>query len=174
VVLQRPIVGGRGRRQLPGQFDRPLLILDVGVIPPAIRVLGLGERPVRHRRPALAVVADPRTLRRERLRGDELARLLEPGREVVHEADVVGDLLGRPTVHGHVVHRSRSTPVVLEQQALGHHTASLWRAATRAALTLGRTDPAFSTPRRASCRDARTGHRASSDGVATRTPPPRA
>src|SRR3981189_1895994 len=59
----------------------------------------------------------------EPLTVDELAGPLEPGREVVHVLDVGRDLLRRPLVQGHVVDRSRSAAVVLEQQVLSHRVS---------------------------------------------------
>jgi hypothetical protein len=105
------------------------------------QILGLGERSIGHGRPALTVVADPQTLRRESLPVDGLARLLKPGREVVHVLDVVAHLLGRPALHGNVVQRRRSSPVVLELSSrnLAMSLLSVWRNLV-ATLTPG-TDP---------------------------------
>ena len=115
------LAAGAGRgRQLAGELDRPLVAVDVDHHPAGDQVLRLGERAVGHRRPPLAVGADPDAVGRQRLPVDELAGALEPGGEVVHELDVRLDLVGRPLVHRDVVHRRRRASVVLEQQVLGH------------------------------------------------------
>ena len=59
----------------------------------------------------------------KRLAVDPLAVPLELGREVAHVLHVRRDLLRRPLVHRHVVNRSRSATVVLEQQILGHRVS---------------------------------------------------
>ena len=101
--MDRLAAGARRGGQLAGQLERPLVGVDVDDHPAGDEVLGLGERAVGDRRPALAVVPDQRALRGQRLAVDELAVLLQPLGEVAHELDVGVDLLGRPLVHRHVV-----------------------------------------------------------------------
>src|SRR5262249_23353609 len=106
--------------QLPGQLEGALVAVDVDHHPAGDEVLGLSERAIGDRRTPLTVIPDPRPLRGQRLTVDELARPLQPGREVAHVLHVHRDLLRRPPVHRHVVNRSRSATVMLEQQVLRH------------------------------------------------------
>src|SRR6185312_4843605 len=66
-------------------------------------------------------VAHPGARRRERLRVDELAVLLEQLTDVPEEGHVRLHVLGRPLVHrGEGMVRLRAAAVVLEQQVLRH------------------------------------------------------
>ena len=81
LVDRLPACAGRGR-QLAGQFDGSVVVVDVDHHPAGNEVLGLGERAVGDRRATLTVVPDEGALRSESLTVDELAGLLEPIREV--------------------------------------------------------------------------------------------
>ena len=72
--------------------------------------------------PALAAEAHERALGRERPLVDELTPLTKRVGDVAHEGDVVGDLLGGPLVHGHVLVQLPlgTAAVVLEKQVLRH------------------------------------------------------
>jgi len=118
--VDRFAAGPRCCRQLTGELDRSLVAVDVDHHPSRDQVLRFGERAVGHRRPPLAVVADPHAVGRQRLSVDELAAALEPSCEVVHEPDVCLDLVGPPLVHRDIVDGRRRASVVLEQQVLGH------------------------------------------------------
>ena len=99
-LVDRLAAGPRRRRQLPGQLERPLVAVDVDDHPAGDQVLGLGERAVGDRRPALAVVADPRAVHRQRLAVDELAGAPRSrSAKSCHVLDVRRDLLRRPPVH---------------------------------------------------------------------------
>src|SRR4051794_25651506 len=94
----RLAVGARRRRELTGELDGALVAVDVDRHPAGNQVLGLGKGAVDHCRSALAVVAHPRALRRQRLSVDQLATRFESGAEVLHELDVRLELLGLPLV----------------------------------------------------------------------------
>ena len=117
-LAARAGLGGDVGRDL----DRALVRLDVDHVPARHEVAGLGQRAVGgDRRGVRAAVAHPGLRRRERLRVDVLAVLLEQLADVPEEGEVRLHVLGGPLVHrreGMV--RLRAAAVVLEEQVLRH------------------------------------------------------
>ena len=105
-----------------GELERALAGLDVDHVPARDQVAGLGVRAVGgDGRGVRAAVAHPGARRRERLRVDVLAALLQQLADVPLEGHVRLHVLGRPLVHrreGMV--RLRAAAVVLEKQVLRH------------------------------------------------------
>ena len=104
------------------ELDRALVRIDVDHPPAGDQVAGLGMRAVGgDGRGVRAAVAHPGARRRERLRVDVLAVLLEQLADVMLEGHVRLHVLGGPLVHrGHGTVRLRAAAVVLEQQVLRH------------------------------------------------------
>ena len=96
--------------------------LDVDHVPARHEVAGLGLRAVGgDRRGVRAAVAHPGARRRERLRVDVLAVLLEQLADVLEEGHVRLHVLGGPLVHrGEGMVRLGAAAVVLEEQVLRH------------------------------------------------------
>ena len=112
---------GAEDRNAAASWARSTLSTSI-TIQPAIRSLVSANGPSVTGALALAVEAHERALGRERLRVDELAALAQGVGHVVHERDVVVDLLRRPLVHrrAELGVRGRAAAVVLEQQVLRH------------------------------------------------------
>ena len=96
--------------------------LDVDHVPARHEIARLRQRAVGcDRRCVRAAVAHPGASRRERLRVDVLAVLLEQLADVLEEGHVRLHVLGGPLVHrGHGTVRLRAAAVVLEEQVLRH------------------------------------------------------
>ena len=105
-----------------GELERALAGLDVDHVPARDQVAGLGKRPVGGDRGGVgAAVAHPGAHRRERLRADVLAVLLEHVADVPLEGDVRLHVLRLPLVHwGERMVRLRAAAVMLEKQVLRH------------------------------------------------------
>src|SRR6266498_3489682 len=104
------------------ELARALVRLAVDHVPARHEIAGLGQRAVGGDwRGVRAAVAHPGARRRERLRVDVLAVLLEQLADVLEEGHVRLHVLGGPLVHrGHGTVRLRAAAVVLEEQVLRH------------------------------------------------------
>ena len=122
-----PGLGGDVR----GELERALAGLDVDHVPARDQIAGLRVRAVgRHGRRVRTAVAHPAARRRERLRVDVLAALLQQLDDVPLEGHVRLHVFGRPLVHRRErMVRLRAAAVVLEKQILGHPRLLVWRAA---------------------------------------------
>ena len=141
-------LGGHVGREL----ERALVRLDIDHVPARYEIAGLGQRPVGgDRRGVRAAVAHPGPGRRERLRVDALAALLEQLVDVPLEGDVRLHVLGVPLVHRREgMMRLRAAAVVLEEQVLRHRGLLVsWAAPVEALHPVSGAGRRFST----SCRD---------------------
>jgi hypothetical protein len=104
------------------------------------------------RRGVRAAVAHPGARRRERLRVDVLAIVLEQLADVILKGHVRLHVLGRPLVdRGHGTVRLRAAAVVLEQQVLRHRGLLVsWAAPVVALHLVSGADHSFSTWKHAS------------------------